>query len=527
MLSDHHQAHETGSARSEFHADGSLTIHQACPAPIDNLTTTRGPDGRWYAVARSRDETVCWPVDAPHERSAQVSLPRLLQPEPEQPVMPLPLWKSAVAPVQCADGETVVCKLTAEGVVRRVNLRTDEELGEPLDTGWRPTVNNARGRPLPCSGQIACFSSAGISADNSEDNSADDDSAIVAACPGPHPTYDVVVWDVASGERLGTIHRADLGIHSLSCMAGARSADGTPVLLIADRLGHVHSYNARTLQPTAPPFTPLGARVQEAVTARLSDGSTVLAVEGEFVHFYDIRTGKPIGNPRQPSFNSLGRHAVANLPDGRSLLATATDDGIHRLDLATATECARHEDEHTTTIWDLTTAQLPDGTVILAGAGHDFRVHRWHAETGQAYGEPLRGHPICVKAITVDPHPEDGRPVLISGCEFGYVFRWDAATGEQIGEPTRITSAHITGMHVVELPDQRRLLICTDSAGLLHRHDLRTGHALSSPIPVGGQIPTPDLPLPLPPATLGTFTVDGRILEISSPRRGAVTIRPR
>jgi hypothetical protein len=45
----------------ERHADGSLTIRGACPAPIDSLTADVGADGRWYVMARSRDASRCSP----------------------------------------------------------------------------------------------------------------------------------------------------------------------------------------------------------------------------------------------------------------------------------------------------------------------------------------------------------------------------------------------------------------------------------------------------------------------------------
>jgi hypothetical protein len=252
----------------ERHADGSLTIHGACPAPIDSLTADVGADGRWYVMARSRDETVCWPVGAPHERTAQASLPRLLQPAPERPTIQPPPWKRAIATVRWAGGRTVLCKLTGKGVVLRHDMQTGEEIGEPLHTGWEPTIINAFGRALPCSGQIACATGG-------------DGSAVVAAVAGPALKYDILVWDVESGEQLGTIRRADLGIDAVGRIAAARATDGNPVILVSDPVGYVHCLDARTQQPISEAIAPLGHRGWwDAFVVPLGDGRTLLAVGG-------------------------------------------------------------------------------------------------------------------------------------------------------------------------------------------------------------------------------------------------------
>lgn len=106
--------------------------------------------------------------------------------------------------------------------------------------------------------------------------------------------------------------------------------------------------------------------------------------------------------------------------------------------------------EKTATIWDVAAATLPDGRVIIAGAGHDWLVYRWDAETGEAVGEPLDGHGISVKAIATTTMPGTEETVIVSGCERG---------GRDC-----------------------RMLLCGLSDGTVHRVDLLTGAALGSPI---------------------------------------------
>jgi WD40 repeat protein len=249
--------------------------------------------------------------------------------------------------------------------------------------------------------------------------------------------------------------------------------------------------------------------------------------------------------------------------DGRSIIVTAGEDGIHRWDATNGAACPRHPDERTMTIWDVAVAHLPNGRAIVAGAGHDGLVYRWDAASGAAFGEPLRGHTISVKAIAATSHPEDGSAVLVSGCERGEVRCWDVVGGEQINETVQLPGEMITDLDVVELRDGSRLLVCLDLDGKLHRHDPFHARALGEPITAGAKWPTGlatyvgpddrpvahtaftcddgsgnsvtswrlddgtrvDDPATPPPGTIGVFPVDGRIVEVVASAPGAVTIR--
>lgn len=222
------------------------------------------------------------------------------------------------------------------------------------------------------------------------------------------------------------------------------------------------------------------ARVAEA-----RDGRLVLAVIGHTMSLFDARTGEPIGAANYPWPMPPNDLILTRLPDERLLLVTAHEDGITRFDVETGVEHEPTRDEEWNTIWAVTSARLPDGRTIIAGAGHDGLVYRWDAQTGAAIGDPLEGHTIIVKAITTARAP-DGSPMLVSGCERGEVRRWDATTGAPIGGVLPGDLEDVSGLGVVDLPDGRQMLIGTDFCGGLHRWDPATG------LPLGPRIATPE-----------------------------------
>jgi WD40 repeat protein len=120
--------------------------------------------------------------------------------------------------------------------------------------------------------------------------------------------------------------------------------------------------------------------------------------------------------------------------------------------------------------------------VVIAGAGHDGKVYRWDAATGQAIGEPLLGHRISVKAITTASGP-DGTTMIVSGCEAGEVRRWDAATGLPIGGPLPGEVGMVGDLAVIDCRGYK-LLVCVDFDGGLHRWNLYTGEPVGTTVAI-------------------------------------------
>lgn len=198
---------------------------------------------------------------------------------------------------------------------------------------------------------------------------------------------------------------------------------------------------------------------------------------------FDARTVEAVGDPRRPWYLWPYGCAAATVPDGRTIFVAAGEDGIARFEVLSGAAYPPTAGEQPFTIWDVATARLPGGQVIIAGAGHDSLVYRWDAATGQPVGKPLAGHRSSVKAVTTAASA-GGRQVIISGCENGDVRRWDAATGAQIAGPLPGTLDAISHLAVVGLPGGRQILACVDTYAL-HRWDLATGEPLGSPAVIG------------------------------------------
>ena len=77
-------------------------------------------------------------------------------------------------------------------------------------------------------------------------------------------------------------------------------------------------------------------------------------------------------------------------------------------------------------------AMSRDGKQIVSGSS-DNTVRRWSASSGEAIGDPLRGHEDLVTCVAVSV---DGKQI-VSGSYDNTVRRWNASSGEAIGDPLR------------------------------------------------------------------------------------------
>jgi hypothetical protein len=104
---------------------------------------------------------------------------------------------------------------------------------------------------------------------------------------------------------------------------------------------------------------------------------------------FDARTGEVIGDADwrwdDGTFCMYGS-AVAPVPDGRVILTGAGDKGIARIDVISGAAYPPTAGEQPDTIWDVATATLPGGRVLIAGAGQSRQVFRWDAATGEPVG---------------------------------------------------------------------------------------------------------------------------------------------
>src|SRR6185312_10727652 len=115
------------------------------------------------------------------------------------------------------DGTTVLCTVSADGVLHRHDASSGDPIGEPTSTDWEP--RRWRGRTLPWQGFVATVRCEGR------------DLVAVAE----HKT-SVQLWDIRSGIDAGTIYFPDIYIRGL---AATQLPDGTPLLVVSDSQGRV------------------------------------------------------------------------------------------------------------------------------------------------------------------------------------------------------------------------------------------------------------------------------------------------
>lgn len=363
----------------------------------------------------------------------------------------------AVDLTRLPDGRHVVTVLTGRGSIFRRDLITGEPLAPKIVTGWRPDpVITA------CPGLMAVV--------------ATDDGAVIATSTHYY-RESVQLWDLQSGESRGEL-RGFQPARAIT-LASARLPDGTPLLLTGDTHGNVRGFDARDGHPVGEPVQPHHMQARRVLPVTASGGRLLLAVEGASTRLVDALTGEPAGGQWEID-SDIYTTAVAPFADGRIISVSAHADGLTRHD---ALSGAAYPPPHDFTLWDIAAATLPDGRVVIGGAGHDWLVYRWDAATGQPVGEPLEGHQLSVKAITV-ARQADGRPMFVTGDELGQVLRWDAATGEQISQPLPGTSGHISDLEVVGLPGGRQILAGLDYDNNLYRWDPVTGNPLGPPVPM-------------------------------------------
>ena len=77
-------------------------------------------------------------------------------------------------------------------------------------------------------------------------------------------------------------------------------------------------------------------------------------------------------------------------------------------------------------------AYSPDGCHIISGS-HDRTIRIWDAKTGDAVGDPLKGHTDWVWSVAYSP---DGWHI-ISRSNDGTIRIWDAKTGATVGYPLK------------------------------------------------------------------------------------------
>ena len=229
----------------------------------------------------------------------------------------------------------------------------------------------------------------------------------------------VELWEVETGERIGTRRHADWGQVS----AVAFSRDG----------------------------------------ATLATGSW-----DQVIKVWDVETGRVVGTWEVPREDDLlWSLSVALSPDGSRLVSGFRDGTVRLWDVATQTEVATlqgHRDRATSVSFS------PDGKLLASGgAGGDPTVRLWDAAT-QTEVATLRGHTSEVLSVSFS-WPDGG--TLASGARDRTVRLWNLATHEEMatleehGGPVRSVTFSRDGATLVSGADEGTVLL----------RDVETGNA--------------------------------------------------
>jgi WD40 repeat protein len=136
-------------------------------------------------------------------------------------------------------------------------------------------------------------------------------------------------------------------------------------------------------------------------------------------------------------------------------------------------------DEKAPTVWSLTSGELNDGRVVIYGAGHDEKVVRWDAATGERLDPPLVGHESSVRAVATAELPK-GEGILVSGDEWGIIRKWKRNTDDQVDPPIVAHGDSIWNLVSIPVADGRTVIVSGSMDGEIRRWDAATGSPIGS-----------------------------------------------
>jgi WD40 repeat protein len=266
------------------------------------------------------------------------------------------------------------------------------------------------------------------------------DGRLALSCAGaPGTDHSIRLWEVASGETVGTLEGHAGGTEALACSPAGAPGPPRAISGGVDRMvrlwdlegrKQVGAFKGHTGSVQAVAFSPDGKRA-------LSGGADRVLI------LWDVETGKEL---RRFKGHTGAVTSVAISPDGRLALSGGQGRHLRLWDLESGQELPRFG-SHPQAV--LGVAFSPDGQLALS-ACEDGVVRCWDVATGRLLRR-LLGHSRGVSSVAFSP---DGRQVL-TGSFDGSVRLWDAASGQE--------RAHLTGhtngvLAVAFSPDGRRAL---------------------------------------------------------------------
>lgn len=515
-----------------------VCICDACPAPINVLSTAVSRDGDWLILSSGGSTVRCWPAraDAPegeplvHQRNLDEARALALAPFP---------------------GGDLVLARTGRGELWRWDRTTGQPTGPPVDldaprarisipplavietAGGPLAVASARGGGLrrwdPVTG-VAAGSGFGLDAGpvTALASAVMPDGAMIVVAGGADRLLRR--WDPLTGAELGAMIA---GCGQAVVIAATRLGDGRSVVCVLDAEGVLHRRDLVTGEP-AGELIRTGwepgrfARVCTGLMAVVAAGGQAFAVtcvDYCSVWLWDLVAGVSAGCLVQSSPAITGL-AGAQLPDGTPLVVVGDRDGnVRRFDPRNRAQVGGALHPHGLSAALVQPVEVPDGRIILAVADGSS-VRRFDARTGQAIGDPMQPWRISCNALA-SAAVADGRTILVAADEDGIarqevvsgteyppsgdeqpftiwdvatvtlpggrvliagaghdwlVYRWDAATGEAVGEPLEGHPISVKAITTATRADGTPMLVTGCERGLVLRWDAATGARIGEPL---------------------------------------------
>jgi hypothetical protein len=256
------------------------------------------------------------------------------------------------------------------------------------------------------------------------------------------------VFDLATGRLLADHIRAPEPVLTvweagpvLRAMA-TTEVDGRPVVVTLEPTGASVTHNLPQLAlrshelpggaPLGPPAIVAGEALRDIVLATVGEAPVAVAsTDLGSVRAFDVATGAPVGTPVAPQPARLRAVAVVER-EGRPLVAGGgLDNAIRLFDLQTGEPVGAPLTGHTMAPTSLATVGTDDRSLLLSSA-YDMEApgrseaRFWDADTGDAVGPVLVGHPLS-RGVVATGRVGD-RSVVVATEADGPITIWDVAT---------------------------------------------------------------------------------------------------
>ncbi|WP_026411290.1 WD40 repeat domain-containing protein [Actinomadura oligospora] len=324
----------------------------------------------------------------------------------------------------------------------------------------------------------------------------------------------VRIWDLALGKEIGApLTTPDTQVRALA----VAKVDGRLVALSGGRGGgaenEVRVWDLAEGHASGEPLVGPAAEVHAITVTELDGRPVALVASGMYpndctVDVWDLTTRRRLGDPLVGHRREIVQVAAATV-DGRQVVVTTARDYTARVwDLATRTEARQlpiaGRGSHPLAIGEV-------GGRPVAVIGGTRRTHTetqmWDLATGEAVGEPWKGHTTGPAAFAfAELH---GRPTLVSGDDDS-IFVWELRPPAEDDPDTLRPRPGAGAVEVAVAEVDGREVVVSAGGGHLRTWDLAGGTPVAEPIRTG------------PVSAFAVTELDGRPVAVAAPNEEIV-----